>query len=285
MAGEAGASIVIIIFAILAIFYQINLESNRKKAIISYFTERGFSHPNMKELRFIDSDHTIAYEVEKFSRGAGKNRRSYYRLHAIAEYDRTIKFNITERGALSKIFGSNKGVFNSLHEDFNIVTTNPYQVQFFFSGLTFEKLENLFRYRAIRSIDVNGQGGLLVVEIELDRQNRPLFKSIEFLEEIMPKLLSNDIFEGEEFEDYICFNCKEEISFFGDFCLNCGIVAPKCVICFDDPEPDERVILFDCCKSYAHESHALMWTEREEFCPSCRRKQPKLIPIKELDDT
>ncbi|MHA2101429.1 MAG: RING finger domain-containing protein, partial [Candidatus Kariarchaeaceae archaeon] len=62
---------------------------------------------------------------------------------------------------------------------------------------------------------------------------------------------------------------------------DCGVIAPKCVICFDDPEPNEQIILFDCCKSYAHRDHAYTWISKENICPSCRAREPQLKPIEE----
>ncbi len=191
------------------------------------------------------------------------------------------KFTITKRGSLSKIFGVNKGLLNTLHDDFNITATNSSQIQFLFSDQVFQKLELLFR--SAISLDVNSQSGLMVIEIEMGYNNTRLFNAINFVEFLLPKLISSNILEGIEFEEYTCFSCKSEIPYFGDYCTNCGVVAPKCVICFDDPEPDEIEILYDCCKSYAHQDHALTWKQEDNICPSCRSDSPELIPIKEIE--
>lgn len=283
MAGEGFFIFLIIILFAIILLIGVGYDQKQKRGVISYFTSKGYSQTNATKLNFIDNKTGMRYEVEKFHKGAGKNRKTFYRLSVLVESNTHYKFTITKRGGLSKLFGVNKGTLNTIHDDFNIRSTNPMQIQFIFSDVVLDVLEKFFRYG--KSLDVNSQNGLLVVEIELGYNNSRLFSSVNFVEFLISKLLQPDIFDNMEFEEYVCFNCKEEISYFGDFCISCGVIAPKCVICFDDPEPNEDVILFDCCKSYSHKKHALTWINTENSCPSCRATKPILKPIKEIRES
>lgn len=173
----------------------------------------------------------------------------------------------------------NRGEFHEL-ENFNISTTNPQQIVFLFTEKLVDKLDRLFRYA--RSLEVDSQSGLQVIEVELRYKNKNLFDAVDIIEFLTQQLLTPDLYEGVEFDEYTCFSCKAEISFYGDYCSNCGVIAPKCIICLEDPEPNEDVILFSCCRSYAHRKHALTWVKKKNICPSCRVERPELKPIKEV---
>jgi hypothetical protein len=280
MAGEGVIILFFVIILVIFLILQAINEQGKKKGVIAFFTQRGCFQQRSNELKFKDKSSDISYEVEKFHRGAGKNRRAYYRLSAMKTSDIPYKFTITKRGGLSRLFGVNKGEFHNL-EDFNISTTSPQQIVFLFTERFIDKLDRLFRYT--KSLEVDSQSGLQVIEIELRYNNKNLFDAVNIIEFLTDQLLTPNIFEGVEFEEYTCFKCKSEISFFGDYCSNCGVIAPKCIICFDDPEPSEDVILFSCCRSYAHKKHALTWIKKKNICPSCRVKGPELKPIMEIN--
>jgi hypothetical protein len=278
MVGEGVIIFLIIILVIAFLILSSINEKSKKRAVITFFSQRGCIQQRADELKFKDKKTGISYEVEKFHRGAGKNRRAYYRLSAMTQSDLAYKFTITQRGGLSKLFGVNRGVFHEL-QDFNVNTTSPQQILFLLTENVVDKLDILFSFA--RSLEVDSQSGLQVIEVELRYNNTKLFKAVDIAEFLSQKLLGPDLLIGVEFEEYICFRCNEEISFFGDYCSNCGVIAPKCIICFEDPEPNEDVILFNCCRSYAHKQHAVTWIKKKNICPSCRVERPILKPIKE----
>ncbi|MHA2170786.1 MAG: hypothetical protein ACXAB7_12900 [Candidatus Kariarchaeaceae archaeon] len=279
MAGEGVIIFIIIILLIAFLILSFIYEQSKKRAVVTFFIKRGCIQQRADELKFKDKASGITYEVEKFHRGAGKNRRAYYRLSTITPSDFAYKFTITKRGGLSKLFGVNKGVFHDL-DDFNVSTTHPQQVLFLLTENVVYKLDSLFRFA--RSLEVDSQSGLQVIEVEMRYNNGNLFSTVDIIEFLSQQLLTPDLLEGVEVDEYICFSCNAEISFFGDYCSNCGVIAPKCIICFEDPEPNEDVILFSCCRSYAHRKHALTWIKKKNICPSCRVERPELRQIKEI---
>jgi hypothetical protein len=187
--------------------------------------------------------------------------------------------------------------------DLNIETYNPLQIQNLFSTEGFyEQIEGILR-DSLRfevssakdyvvednGVDPEGEAEELVevyelkIVVEITNNTVILEKVIDLGEEVIRimRLKSQMIFELDKEGKYLCFNCHQAIPFEGAICQHCGTIAPKCVICFNDPEPDDEMLLFSCCKSYAHQDHARSWLESNATCPYCSSGSPKLVKVSE----
>ncbi len=69
-----------------------------------------------------------------------------------------------------------------------------------------------------------------------------------------------------------CYSCDDVLELSEEKCSNCGAARPRCMICFQDLKPSEKVdvVQLPCCKVYVHENHMLTWLKQNMKCPNCR---------------
>lgn len=123
-------------------------------------------------------------------------------------------------------------------------------------------------------------GNRLSVNVEIRYNPYRLVWVIDWLEQLTQALDYAD--DLPEFETYRCLSCGKIIEFHGNTCPFCNSPAPRCIICWVDPEPGESVVRFACCLSYAHRRHAKIWLGLRNYCPYCKKKNPLLVPVKDL---
>lgn len=280
-------SIIILFFGFFIVFFGLIIWYTIKQNQITMnkFADRGFiklkstvdDYFEFKKFRNIAKDITI--EIRKFY-----DYSTYeisYKLILTTPSIQTYQFSMKKQKRNSKTAKTGDRALEGL-EKFDITTTSPNHVRFIMSELEIDKFNDFFF--SAYSLDVKSQDGLLEIIVELKAHIPYLFISVDFIDFILPKLLSGVPLEGIDYEEYICFNCQSKLAYAGDICSSCGVIAPKCVICFDDPEPNEMVILFDCCKSYAHKQHAKLWIKINNICPSCRSEAPMLKPVMDQEN-
>lgn len=167
------------------------------------------------------------------------------------------------------------------YQEFRLASTNIHDVVNILEQQELEARLNQF-ISDLQYVVVTGKR--LSIEIGIKYKKNKLIHVVLFCE-TLSRLLNTTYPQGvfRGFERYNCHNCDKEIEFHGELCPHCNEPAPRCVLCFNDPDETDKVVKFDCCQSYAHLDHAISWLEKSDACPYCTTKDPHYVHVKELD--
>ncbi|MCY3411966.1 MAG: hypothetical protein INQ03_10085 [Candidatus Heimdallarchaeota archaeon] len=67
-----------------------------------------------------------------------------------------------------------------------------------------------------------------------------------------------------------CNSCGTEYVVVNDSCI-CGEKTPKCAICYNKFNGDDRYIFLSCCLRYVHNNEIKAWIVKKNTCPICKR--------------
>lgn len=287
MAGEAFVAVFfIIVGVIIFLFFQDNITYRRMRANISQKLEvMGYDTQHMGGLVFgtLSGFHKNGQKihVETYDEGSRNSRRTYFRIQYVDNTITPISFDLRSRESFSKAFGQNIANVAEFDNDFKLNSMHRNKVIEFFES---EPIKNLFTSLKphLRYITVSGKR--LSIEIGLSLSEQPMIDAVVFCENVRDRIIFlNPQTEYVDFEEYVCYSCGKEIEFHGQICPNCKSPSPRCVICFTDPETDDMIIMFECCKSYAHYDHAQTWLRSSSECPYCGETDPDYGLVKALE--
>ncbi len=101
---------------------------------------------------------------------------------------------------------------------------------------------------------------------------------IELIGRIYRELLKHE-FGKVDVDDIKCYKCGTILAPTDKECSKCGSQRPTCKVCLLDLYPSEKqeVVQTPCCGIYAHKLHMIMWLERTQKCPNCKKRQLKWL--------
>jgi hypothetical protein len=155
---------------------------------------------------------------------------------------------------------------DSLH----VYTLDTSEVENFLSLPEISK--NLEEIKSIMN-SITMSGKRLSINISTIKSPSNLISALKFISLLQEEITKLNTGKVENFEDYRCFDCLSVIEFHFDYCPHCYSPSPRCIICWTDPEPDDKMVQYECCETYAHRNHAIQWKEKDTSCPHCLTMQ------------
>ncbi len=262
-------------------------EQSRRRKLVETFSSLGFySDPNTRNA-FISSKTGIRYFIQKRRRG---KHSYYYHLSAFIPINMGTRFTITKRGFFSQLLGINQGdimiddrlrisspypkvswkkltrkdFLDFVDWFFSLSQSNRSKIEAFEDGIRLDFYTKLSNEHVVRAV------------LSIDRYAKDL---LEITEDVKPFAGQEPLLVNSEQLTYKCDNCGRNIPLAGDYCPFCHAKAPTCIVCRNDPEPNEDVVILACCQTYAHRDHLQQWFRKNEKCPYCNRKNPLVVAI------
>ncbi|MCY3411604.1 MAG: hypothetical protein INQ03_08245 [Candidatus Heimdallarchaeota archaeon] len=162
-------------------------------------------------------------------------------------------------------------------EHFKISSYQPAEViDFFESGYLTNRLSTIVnKRRGMISCSEQVWG----MEYEIPHDDELLFVELDHLMKLIKKIQRLNTERPAYISRYVCHYCNVEISFLGNTCDHCGSQSPVCIICRDDPKPEEKISMLLCCSSYAHTDHLNIWLNQHNSCPYCNKSHPRRMDV------
>ncbi|MDH5404137.1 MAG: hypothetical protein OEZ01_05070 [Candidatus Heimdallarchaeota archaeon] len=278
----------LLLFFILIILYVIKLNNaENRNQVVNILKQRGFNDISVNS-GFLDFGNIIAHSntyklyIDTYDRGDNEASDMHFKIIVEALIQTDSSFKITKRGTFSKLLGINQGNLSSFDGDLNISTMNlPNTEELIAYPGVYTNLQIL--KPKLDYIVVSGRR--ITIQIGVKKDNQYLIYSINLIESILEKITKDNIkFNIQNYfiyEKYSCFSCNREIEFRGELCQFCGEPSPRCIVCYDDPEPNEKIVMLECCKAYGHTSHIDSWFLNQTKCPNCGFSKPGIVKVQE----